>query len=201
MAYPSIEAPYGLVPVNITGGSHNSGAMRSIKIASEYAGNIFAGDPVTVHTDGTLIRDPADAAMQPVGVFMGCQYTDADRGLVNSMYWPTGQTATDAVGLVCDDPDMLFKIAIISSAATTTPIVIADFAQADVGGNGTLVENVGSTTTGRSAVAVDDTTADTDTLPVRIIALVEETKNSSGGYTEAIVRFNTHMYTTAAGAI
>ncbi len=62
--------------------------------------------------------------------------------------------------------------------------------------------NPQSTARGSSAVSSakrkDSTT--TNTLPFRIVGLVEETKNSSGGYTEAYVKWNAgHQYSNTTG--
>jgi len=190
MAYPTVSGPYGLVPVKMVNGNPYNGATRAYKIASNYGTAIFNGDAVTIHTDGTVIRDVADAAMEPIGVFVGCSYTDPTYGLTFRNYYPGSITASDITAYVVDDPNVLFKVAVVSSAANTTPIVIADLSQADVGRNATMVNNTGDTTTGRSRIAIDDTTANTATLPIRIVALVEETKNASGGYTEALVKWN-----------
>ena len=52
------------------------------------------------------------------------------------------------------------------------------------------VNNAGSTVTGNSKAGISDTSATTSSLPFRIVELVEETKNSSGGFTEALVKWN-----------
>ena len=195
MAYPTIDGPYGLVPVKQLNQTPYNGAVRHYKIASGYAANIFNGDAVKLVTGGTVERDAADAAMTPIGVFVGCQYTDATMGFITRNYWPTGTVAADAVALVVDDPDMLFKVAIVS--ATTT---IGDLAITDIGANIAMVDNAGSTATGRSKIAGSDTSATTNTLPLRIVELVEETRNASGGYTEALVKWNAgHMLTNTTG--
>lgn len=185
MAYPTVEAPYGLVPVKRLDGMPYAGATRQYKIASGYGTSIFKGDAVKLVAGGTVERDTADAAMTPVGVFMGCSYTDATSGLVHSQYFPANTVASDIVAYVVDDPSVLFKVAIVSSGTT-----IGDLAAADVGANVAMVDNTGSTITGNSKIAGSHTAATTATLPLRIVELVEETKNSSGGYTEALVKWN-----------
>lgn len=195
MAYPSVAAPYGLVPVRMVNGSPYNGATRQYKIASGYATSIFNGDAVKLVTGGTVERDAADAAMTPVGVFLGCSYTDPDMGLVFKNYYPASTVASDIVAYVCDDTNVLFKVAIVSSGTT-----IADLAQTDVGANVAMVDNTGSTATGKSKIAASDTSATTNTLPLRIVGLVEETKNASGGYTEALVKWNAgHAFDTTTG--
>lgn len=196
MAYPAVEAPYGLIPVQRLDGMPYAGATRQFKIASGYDTSIFNGDAVALVTGGTVERDAADAAMTPVGVFVGCTYTDPTLGYkVHSNYFPANTAADDIMAYVVDDPNVLFKVAVVSSGTT-----IGDLAITDIGANAALVDNTGDSNTGKSAVAVSDSTATTNTLPVRIVALVEETKNSSGGYTEALVKWNAgHQYGNTTG--
>ena len=195
MAYPSVAAPYGLVPVRMVNGSPYNGAMRHYKIASGYNTAIFNGDAVKLVTGGTVERDAADAAMTPIGVFLGCSYTDPDMGLVFRNSYPAGTVADDITAFVCDNTDVLFKVAIVSSGTT-----IGDMAQTDVGANVAMVDNTGVTATGKSQIAASDTSATTNTLPLRIVGLVEETKNASGGYTEALVKWNAgHALSSTTG--
>jgi len=195
MAYPTVAGPYGLVPVKLRSGVPYVGSVRQYSIASAYAVDLFFGDPVKLVTGGTIEFDTPDAAMTPIGVFQGCSYTDpGSNQKVFKQYFPASTAASDIVAYVADDPNLLFKVAVVS--ATTT---IGDLAITDIGANGTLVDNTGSTITGNSKAALSDTTATTNTLPVRVIGLVEETKNSSGGYTEAYISWNATMH--AWGAI
>ena len=185
MAYPTVNAPYGLIPINLVGGQVFAGATRQIPIASAYDTNIFFGDVVKLVTGGTLEKDAGTTTATPVGVFLGCSYTDPTFGKVFRQYFPADTAASDIMAYVCDDPDQLFKVAVVSSGVT-----IGDLARTDVGANVALVQNAGSTATGNSKVAISDTSATTATLPIRIIDLVPETVNASGGYTEAVVKWN-----------
>ena len=90
---------------------------------------------------------------------------------------------------------MLFKVAVVSSGTT-----IGDLADTDLGANVAGVDNTGDTINGNSKIAISDTSATTNTLPFRIVELVEETKNSSGGYTEALVKWNAgHLMDNTTG--
>ena len=190
MAYPTVDAPYGLKPVKMISGSPYTGVTRQYRIASAYNTNIFYGDVVKLVTGGTVERDTADAAMTPIGVFMGCTFTDPGTSQPPfKQYWPASTVASDARAYVVDATDVLFKVAVISSAASTTPIVIADLAITDIGANVQMVDNTGSTVTGNSKIAVDDTSATTNTFPLRVVDVVTETKNSSGGYPEVLVKW------------
>lgn len=197
MAYPVVSAPYGLKPANLIGGQVNAGGTRLIPIASGYDVSVFNGDVVKLSSDGVLVKDTGTTAATPVGVFLGCSYTDPVlKYQIFSQYYPANTVASDIVAYVVDDPDMLFKVAVVSSGTT-----IDGVARTVVGNNGTLVQNAGDTATGNSGVALSSTTATTATLPVRIIDVVPDTVNSSGEYTEVIVKWNfgMHQYHTALG--
>ena len=196
MAYPTIDKPYGLKPINLIGGQVYAGSTRLMAIASGEGTSIFFGDAVKL-TDGYITRDPADSAMTPVGVFMGCTYTDPNSNQkVFKQYFPSGTVASDIKAYVVDDYDALFKVAVVSSGTTMSGVT-----QAAVGFNAALVDNTGSTITGDSAVAISATTAATNTLPVRIVDVVPDTANSLGSYTEVIVKWNfgMHQYHNATG--
>lgn len=197
MAYPTIDKPYGLKPVNLIGGQVFAGSTRLMAIASGEGTSIFFGDAVKL-SGGYITRDPADSAMTPVGVFMGCTFTDPNSNQkVFKQYFPAGTVAADIKAYVCDDPDALFKVAVVSGTT-----VISGVTQAAVGLNAALVDNTGSTITGDSLVAVSATTATNGALPVRIVDVVPDTANSLGSYTEVIVKWNfgMHQYYNAVGA-
>ena len=198
MAYPTVSAPYGLIPINLVGGRVFAGATRQIPIGSGEATAIFYGDVVKFNTDGNLTRDTSTDAATPVGVFLGCSYTDPTFGQVFRQYFPAGTVASDTVGIVCDDPDALFKAAVVSTGTT-----ISYMGRTDANRNATLVQNNGSTVTGNSAVAIQSTTGTATTLPVRIIDFVPETTlaGEPGSYTEVIVKWvaGVHRYTNPTG--
>ena len=196
MAYPTVSAPYGLKPINLIGGQVYAGSTRLLKIASGYAANIFYGDVVKLVSSGTVEKDTGTSTGTPVGVFMGCTYTDPSSKQPRwSQYWPTGTVASDAQAYVVDDPDVLFKVAAVSSGTT-----VAFYGQTVIGNNVALVQNSGSTTTGDSAVAIDGSSAATTvSLPIRIIAGVPDTANASGEFCEFICKWNAPYITLAEG--
>jgi len=63
------------------------------------------------------------------------------------------------------------------------------------------VQNAGSTTTGDSKVAILDSTATTNTLPIRIIDVVRDTETTSNNFPEVIVKINAtmHQYNNSTG--
>ena len=195
MAYPTVSAPYGFLPMNRVDGTPYAGAMRSIAIASGYAANVFKGDLVAVVTGGTVEKFTGTTSGSPVGVFMGCSYTNpSTQQKTFAQYWPTGTAASDAVAYVMDDPMVLCKVAVTDGASAMSVAALTA-----VGANMSIIQRTGSSTTGNSAVSVlAGSEATTATLPIRVIAVVPETATSSG-YPELLVKFNTHQYNNATG--
>ena len=198
MAYPTVAGPYGLVPINLIGGQVFAGATRQIPIAANSATAIFYGDVVKLNSDGTLDKDAGTDAATPVGVFLGCSYTDATFGKVFRQYYPGGLSVSDIEAYVQDDPDALFKVAVVSTGENVSFVN-----RTAVGNNAVLVQTAGSTATGNSKVAVSSTTGTTSTWPVRVVDVIEETTTAGnpGSYTEVVVKWNAgmHQYDNPAG--
>jgi len=68
--------PYGMRPVGVLGGRVNNNAFNSYKIASGYAANVFYGDVVKLVSDGVVEKDTGTATLTPIGVFVGCRFTN-----------------------------------------------------------------------------------------------------------------------------
>ena len=200
MAYPTVSAPYGLKPVNLIGGQVFAGATRMMEIASGYATNIFYGDLVKRISDGTIEKDTGTATATPCGVFLGVQFTNQSTGQVQQQqYYPAStaiKSGTKILAVVADDPDTLFQVAVVSGTTVISGVGITA-----IGNNATLVQNAGSTTTGDSKVALLDSTATTNTLPIRIIDVVRDTETTTNNFPEVIVKINAtmHQYNNATG--
>ena len=201
MAYPTVSAPYGLKPVNLIGGQVFAGATRLMEIASGYATSIFYGDLVKRVTSGTIEKDTGTTTATPCGVFLGVSFTNGSTGQIQQQqFYPASQSiksGTQIFAVVADDPDTLFQV--VSCSATTT---VAAMGIAAIGSNIALIQNAGSTTTGNSAVAIDEgTQTTTNTLPIRIIDVVRETATGADAFVEFIVKINAtmHQYNNATG--
>jgi hypothetical protein len=196
MAYPTVSAPYGLKPINRLDGMPYAGATRQIKIASGYAANVFNGDLVAVVTGGVVEKFAGTTSGSPVGVFVGCSYTNpTTKQKQFAQYWPTGTVAADAVAYVVDDPNAVFKVTVtdVSSDMSTAAL-------AAVGSNVALVQGTGDTNTGNSAVSVlAGSEATTNTLPIRVVAVVSETATGADAFVELIVKINIHQYNNTTG--
>ena len=114
MAYPSVSAPYGLIPINLIGGQVFAGATRQIPIATNSSTAIYFGDVVKL-ASGYLAKDTGTTAATPVGVFLGCTYTDPVFGKTFRQYYPGTTNITDVMAYVQDDPDALFKVAVVTA--------------------------------------------------------------------------------------
>lgn len=201
MAYPIIDAPYGFKPINLIGGQVFAGSTRNIPIQYNFGTNIFYGDIVgqsrgfvtrsTVTTGGSAVT--GSAGNGTVGVFLGCSFTDPTTKQKRfSQYWPANTLAGDAVAIVTDDPDTLFRVAAVTAQGGTT---IGSIARSDVGMNVEASNLAGNVNTGNSSNGiVSATAAATSTLPIRIVDLVPDTAiianatlASGGGGTSLVV--------------
>jgi hypothetical protein len=212
MAFPTVNAPYGLKPINLYGGTPFAGATRQYRIASAYDTSIFYGDPVEMVNSGTIIKSAITTARatvttsQIIGVFLGCSYVNSQGQTIFAQYFPANTaapTGTVITAYVSNDPDTLFK-AVIATGATANdatsgllPSSTTEFTV--IGTNVALVQNSGLTSTGNSRVAVASS-ATTGTLPMNVVDVVYETSyvNGSGNvvYPEIIVRWNFEIHTT-----
>jgi len=205
MAYPTIDKPYGFRPINLIGGQVFAGSTRKMRIASAYATSIGFGDLLIRATDGTVERSAATTAKPTggfAGVFLGVEFINPSTGQLQfQQNFVGGTTVTTGyiTAYVCDDPDTLFQVAVVSGTTVVTGVQYTS-----VGNNATIVNNTAITAAGNSQIALLDSTADTATLTIRIVDVVPDTAYISGGNTlspEVIVKFNVgmHAYNTAVG--
>jgi hypothetical protein len=201
MAYPTVDAPYGLKPVNLIGGQVFAGSTRLMQIASGYATSIFYGDLVKRISDGTIEKDTGTTTATPVGVFLGVTFVNQSTGQPQQQqYYPASQaiaSGSKIFAVVADDPDTLFQVVSCSSGTT-----VAGMGISAIGNNIALIQTAGSTITGNSSVAIDEgTQATTNTLPIRIIDVVRETATGSDTFVEFIVKINAtmHQYNNSTG--
>jgi hypothetical protein len=201
----------GFNPVNLIGGQVYAGAVRQLPIASGYAQNIGFGDLVgisggyiiRVDNGGSAVTGSTFPAVKPVGIFLGCSFTDPNlKYFVNKQFWPTGTVASDAMALVCEDPEAVLKITLTNAGTAYTS------GAATVAAVG---KNIGyyqpatpmSTSTGNSLVSANfAVAATTATLPFRIVDLVKDTALPDGTFVEALVTYQlgVHFYRQTTGA-
>lgn len=203
MAYPTVSAPYGLIPVNLLGGQVFSGSTRQIPIQTAHGTSIYFGDVVLMSSNGCITTAVLTATtVNVVGIFMGCSYINSSGQRIYGQYYPSGTTGTPdttsaITAYVADDPDLVMKTAIVSGTTVVAQATRATM----VGGNAALVPNAGSTTTGNSAMAVLNSTAVTAALPVKVVDVVPDTAPVTGSFVEVLVSWNQgiHQYRLATG--
>ena len=195
-------APYGLRPIKRADGMPYAGATSQYLIdpAGE-ATNLFYGQVVFIGADGyvaLVTGTGANAGNQAfpvantftgaVGVFVGCEYVNAQGQVIFGQYYPSGTTGV-VKAYVVDDPNVLFQVQLDGAAA-----------QADLGANtffaAAQATNTGSTQTGNSTSAMDATVVQT-TAAFRIVSAVSPMTDA---FPDVLVRFNVG-YSSATNAV
>jgi hypothetical protein len=195
MAYPIVSAPYGLKPVNLIGGQVFAGSTRNIPIQYGYASNLFYGDIVQVvrgfaiqstitSTNGETTPGSTAPTDAIIGVFVGCSFTNpVTKQKTFSQFWPASTLAGDAVAIVADDPDQVFKVAMIQNGTTTGSAAIPMIGQNIQlsrlwqAGTGSVV--AGNVNTGNSYLAALATTLGTTAqVPLRVVGMQTDTAYS-----------------------
>ena len=202
MAYPVVNAPYGLKPINLIGGQVFAGQTRELPIASNTAGAINNGDIVRL-SSGFIVKETGTTTVSAtgvIGVFVGVSYTNPSTGqklFANS--YPGSVVASDIVAYVVDDPDALFQVAVTGGATSTTITPIDN----TILGNNMAISQPSTNTTisGNSNIGAYDSGSNTAfTLPLRVVGLIEESVDASGNYSEVIVKWNMPYITLTEGA-
>ena len=201
----STATPYGLKPVRRADGLPYAGAVTQYLIdpAGE-ATNIFTGQVVILGADGYIAISTATggdattnnlggSGVGAIGVFMGCEYVNAQGQVIHSPYYPSAYaapTGTAIKAFVVDDPNVLFQAQLDGTGAQT------------IIGTNTLFPTVQSTSTGSTAYGTStsalDATVQTATAAFRIVAHVS---SPSDAYPDVLVKFNPgyHSFTNAVG--
>ena len=185
MAFPTVDAPYGLKPINRFDGIAYAGATNQYPVTSGQA--VYNGQVVAFVTGGTVSPVASRTAnTNAVGVVVGVQYTNSSGQTVQAQYAPASGV-TNVIAYVVNDPAAEFKVAVTGNNSTITPI-----AGTCLNSNVLLIVGTGDPATGNINSSVDGTTAGaTATSLFRITGLVPETVDpTTGFYSEVIVKFN-----------
>ena len=195
----SISAPFGFRP-----SYHNSGQMRpkAYVIASTYAANIFAGDPVKLTDNGVIQLGTSDGTRSGttdgitlLGIFAGCQYNDALGKPTVTPFWPSGATGTEIVAWVYDDPETLYDVQYTNpSAGTTVQTAVGEECDWTVASPG------GSTQTGLSTTQLSAIQATSGQF--QITGFANNINDSlTDAYVTVTVRLNEAAYKAAVNSI
>ena len=193
------SAPRGLKPIGLLGGMPFAGSTREFLIKSGYATAIFNGDVVGLADvanstdDGYLVREAVASEVNPIGVFLGCSYTDPNTGqLTFNQYYPGSIAASDIKAVVSVNPFTLYEVQADGAIAQTQLGMTADLVQTQAG----------STVTGNSGVQLDASTASVGGELFKIIDFVDRVGSTIGdAKTDVIVMMNQTEHAFLADAI
>lgn len=178
------NAPFGFRQYR-GGGSAPTYEQVVMTIASNNTTAIYFGDPVVPLATG-YIAQASSNSVQVAGIFVGCKYlSTSQKRTVWSNYWPGSDANGDIEAYVVNDPNARFV-----AQGDATGIAFADI-NANIG----FAIGTGNSATGISGAYLDTSTLNTtNTLPFRVVALVQSPPGSagtdSGAYNWAVVAFN-----------
>jgi hypothetical protein len=187
----TVSTPYGMKPVSLVGGRVFAGSTRIVPITASYGTAIGFGDIVKL-SGGYIVKDTGTTACTPLGIFMGCEYIDANTSqLTFKQNWTASNAGTSPVAYVCDDPYAVFQIQ--ADGAVT---------QAKLGQNATVIQGAVSGDGNSTNQLHASTINTTNTFPLRIIGFVNGPFSAVGDtYTDCLVIWNAGMqlYQNATG--
>jgi hypothetical protein len=196
-------SPHGLKPVNLIGGTHNSGSFREIRMPVNNTAGIFAGDVIQLGATGSpqalAATITTGTTTGVVGVCVGVRYVaPGTRQPTWAQFLPANAITagfTDVFIRVLDNPDAVFQIQ--GSAAFGT---LTNGPDGAIGKNAALGNfGAGNVATGNSGVnlvvgANGASLAGTAALAMRIVGVVAE--EATDPFPELLVKFNqgAHSY-------
>jgi len=195
------SSPYGLRPINRIDGMPYAGATETFLIdPAGYNTNIFNGSVVILNANGYInisIASGGDittnnlggANLGALGVFVGCEYVNAQGQVINSQFYPANTTGV-ITAKVITDPNVAFQAQL--DAAVTQAALGANTLFPIVQATGT-----GSTRTGNSNSALD-ATVQTTAAAFRIVGFVSPPTEA---FPDVLVKFNpaAHSYMNNVG--
>ena len=194
-------SPYGLRPINRVDGMPYAGATDTFLIDPAGEGtNIFFGQVVIIGADGYIALSTATGAdittnnlggsgVGAIGVFVGCEYVNAQGQVINAQYYPSGTTGV-VTAKVITDPSVAFQAQLDGSGAQTVLGANTFFAAVQS-------TSTGNTSTGNSTSALD-ATVKAAAAAFRVVGFVSE---AGDAFTDVLVKFNpsAHSYLNNVG--
>lgn len=122
----AVAGLYAGMPVTVSGVTGATGANGTYVLATGSAGTVFTytvpsisgtvGGTAAVVGGGGYLSTPTDGGLNSlgdkyVGIFVGCQYTNAQNGQPQWDQWyPGSVNSAGMIGYVVDDPDAVFQV-------------------------------------------------------------------------------------------
>ncbi len=194
-------SPYGLRPINRVDGMPYAGATQTFLIdPAGYNTNIFYGSVVIINSSGYINISTATGedittnnlggnGVGAIGVFVGCQFVNAQGQVIDSQYYPANTTGV-VTAKVITDPMVTFQAQLDGSGAQTVLGTNTFFAAVQS-------TSTGSTQTGNSTSALD-ATVQAAAAAFRIVGFASTPGDT---YTDVFVKFNpsAHSYLNNVG--
>ena len=188
------NTPFGFRPVAMRSGSSYSGSPRLYVVPAADGTALYLGDPVKLAGTGDVTgKYPGviQAATGDVitGVVVGFQ------PLATNLELRYRAASTLRYVWVVDDADLMFEVQEINSGTALTTAEVGLNANFSAGSGG-------STTTGFSGFVLNNSgEATTNTLDIKIHALVNRENNDLGLAAKWLVSFNRHQFANQVAGI
>lgn len=191
----NVDRPGGLKPVGTGLGAPWNGKVNMYAVAADDTTAIFVGDLVKLtggagetgetifgyDVEGVAEITQAAAGDKCVGVVVGFKANQDDLMKKHRV------ASTKRLAMVSDDPNTVYEIQEVSGGTALT--------SAAVGLNANVIVGSGNTTTGLSAMELDNTTeASTAGLNLQILGLYKRPDNAMGEHAKWLVRINDHEF-------
>jgi len=182
------DAAFGLRPIGKVGQNRDNQGLSEYDINTTTS-TIYFQDPVKAVADGGITV--AGAGDLLLGSLNGIFYTDVSTSKPTwSNHYASGNTATDAVAFVSDDPYERFEIQSAGSVTGANIFLVADIAYTagDSANYVSKAEISGTMTSGASA-------------QLRILGISKDPDNSdaASANTNVVVNINEHVLNSANG--
>ena len=166
-------AKKGFNPARKVGSGPDNKSLSSYTIASGYATSLGLGDPVKLHTDGTLIK--ATNGADAIGVFGGVKYINSLGEPKWSKAWIASTVATEIEALVLDDPFATFSVL---GDGPIAGVVVGDIYACNL--------EAANTSTGNSQATIAVTASTTGNVALPLTTLVGAVSGMADGDTFTI---------------
>ena len=182
------DAAFGLRPIGKVGQNRDNQGLSEYDINTTTS-TIYFQDPVKAVADGGITV--AGAGVELLGSLNGVFYTDVSTSKPTwSNHYASGNTATDVVAFVSDDPYERFEIQSAGTVSTADIFLVADIAYTagDSANYVSKAEISGTMTSGASA-------------QLRILGISKDPDNSdtASANVNVVVNINEHVLNSANG--
>ena len=182
------DAAFGLRPIGKVGQNRDNQGLSEYDINTTTS-TIYFQDPVKAVADGGITV--AGAGDLLLGSLNGIFYTDVSTSKPTwSNHYASGNTATDAVAFVSDDPYERFEIQSAGSVTGANIFLVADIAY-----------TAGDSANYVSKAEISGTMTSGNTAQLRILGISKDPDNSdtASANVNVVVNINEHVLNSANG--